>query len=79
MILLQPEEQKSFGSKVRAARGEPRSSHPAAPAHGTLSVPSTIKFGPDFIWMWQSVGLKMYSMVAMPVIWRKIKALLGKR
>lgn len=38
MTLLQPEEQKSFGGKVRAARGEPCSSHPAAPAHDALSV-----------------------------------------
>lgn len=40
VALLQPEEQKSFESKGHAASGEPRSSRPAAPAHGALSVPS---------------------------------------
>lgn len=41
MSLLQPEEQKIFGSKGHAAREEPHSSHPGptAPAQFSLSVP----------------------------------------
>lgn len=44
MSLLQPEEQKSFGSKGYAAREEPHSSHPATPAQFSLSVPPLLNF-----------------------------------
>lgn len=49
MSLLQPEEQKIFGSKGRAAREETHSSHPAIPAQFSLSVPLLPKLRLDFI------------------------------
>lgn len=44
MSLLQPEEQKNFGSKGHAAREEPHSSHPAVPAQFSLSLPLLLNF-----------------------------------
>lgn len=44
MSLLQPEEQKIFGSKGHAAREEPHASHPAIPAQFSLSLPVLLNF-----------------------------------
>lgn len=44
MSLLQPGEQKIFGSKGHVAREEAHSSHPATPAQFFLSVPLLLNF-----------------------------------